>query len=947
MATVTATPTAGSLTVSGNTQVSGTISWSKPSIPTGATISSCVLTGTATANMSNGSATIKVNGTTVTSGSKFTINLGTSNNTTSVTTTAKGGNKKAKGTVSFSNLVYTVTYTLPAVTYTVTFKDWDGTVLKTEKVTDGDSATPPSNPIREGYTFDVWDKSFNNITADTVITAHYIDSTNLMPPFTDGVWYLPTDCISENQVTYTCSFSTENAWTGIMREIPTDWWGKAIRVSCESITSNANFYIQGVKADAATGTESFTDLLVLNSDTTSIDYKFPEAGTYDRAVMVLQSPNVSPGIITITNLRAEYVEISSDETNLFPPFTDTAWYVTQGSDFVREMYNCSFTPAAVWHGIRIESIPETWYGKTIKIGFESISTGASLFVQGSNADQSLITDLVEVNATHNHMEVTLPNDKTSYANIIMILVNKQDASPVQVTGAYAEVVENSGGSGGTEEENDPGIYTVQLGDRTVGANLDISSESPLTDAVIVNNATELLAKINTLQPGQTMYLREGVYTLNAVCYANIAGTETQPITIKNYPGERPTIIKNGFAFVSPSKYVTLEGIKFKDMTLEWGFALKIDGGVTHFTLNKLIFTNIKCTVDAEGNKSGCNPIVIYGDNNTGGNINNVTVENCYIFNCDTGWSESITLNGNTSECIVRNNTINNNGNIGIDLAGNFQWTGTVGDPTNQSRNNIVENNLVMNCQSPIATSAGIYCDGGRDNEFRYNVIYGCQCGFEMGAEEPGSTVENFHIHNNLIINCGRAIGIGGYLETSATHQNSYIYNNTIICDDSNRENYGLYVERSANVNFVNNIVVGTENTTLFSNNYNSEVNLSNNCWYKPNGSKPAGDTTGLFTNPLFKNNTGTLDGEYRVLSYSPCIDAGMNNQQYTSLVDITNRQRTVNTTDIGAFERQEDDPIDGPRINKLKLGDKEIKGFRIGDKEVTKICLGDIVVYEK
>lgn len=40
-----------SLTISGNTQVNGTISWSKPDVPSGATISSCVLTGDATASI--------------------------------------------------------------------------------------------------------------------------------------------------------------------------------------------------------------------------------------------------------------------------------------------------------------------------------------------------------------------------------------------------------------------------------------------------------------------------------------------------------------------------------------------------------------------------------------------------------------------------------------------------------------------------------------------------------------------------------------------------------------------------------------------------------------------------------------------------------------------------------------------------------------------------------
>ena len=60
-------------------------------------------------------------------------------------------------------------------THTVTFKDWDGSVLKTETVEDGKDATPPADPVREDYTFTGWDKKFNNITADTVITATYTE----------------------------------------------------------------------------------------------------------------------------------------------------------------------------------------------------------------------------------------------------------------------------------------------------------------------------------------------------------------------------------------------------------------------------------------------------------------------------------------------------------------------------------------------------------------------------------------------------------------------------------------------------------------------------------------------------------------------------------------------------------------------------------------------------
>lgn len=93
-----------------------------------------------------------------------------------------------------SDLVVTATYkaVTPAVTtYTVTFKDYNGTVLKTQTVEKGKAATAPANPTREGYTFEGWDKSFNNITSDLVVTATYKE-------------------ISPAVVTYTVTFKDHN-----------------------------------------------------------------------------------------------------------------------------------------------------------------------------------------------------------------------------------------------------------------------------------------------------------------------------------------------------------------------------------------------------------------------------------------------------------------------------------------------------------------------------------------------------------------------------------------------------------------------------------------------------------------------------------------------------------------------------------------------------------------
>ena len=182
MATVTSNASCNpsSISVTGKNPGSGTISWSLPTVPASGTINSCKLTGTCTISDSSGKpATVKVNGKSVSSGVAFTINLGTGNTTTSVAVTATGPHKNTKSTITFSNLVYTVDYETN-VTYTVTFKDWDGTVLNTQTVKEGSGATAPNNPTRDGYDFTGWDVSFSNITSNLTVTAQYSIKTYIV-----------------------------------------------------------------------------------------------------------------------------------------------------------------------------------------------------------------------------------------------------------------------------------------------------------------------------------------------------------------------------------------------------------------------------------------------------------------------------------------------------------------------------------------------------------------------------------------------------------------------------------------------------------------------------------------------------------------------------------------------------------------------------------------------
>ena len=64
----------------------------------------------------------------------------------------------------------------PEGTHTVRFVDVDGTILKSQYVADGGSATPPANPTREKCQFVKWLNAYDNITRDTDVFALYRSS---------------------------------------------------------------------------------------------------------------------------------------------------------------------------------------------------------------------------------------------------------------------------------------------------------------------------------------------------------------------------------------------------------------------------------------------------------------------------------------------------------------------------------------------------------------------------------------------------------------------------------------------------------------------------------------------------------------------------------------------------------------------------------------------------
>ena len=107
--------------------------------------------------------------------------------------------------------------------YTVTFKDWDGSVVKTTRVLKGNSAIAPANMVRTGYTFTGWDKTYNNVQTDIVVTAQYSKHqpiTVRLNPTDVTLWHWTKVCLWA----WTSDGNLFNAWPGVTVNKDEEGW---------------------------------------------------------------------------------------------------------------------------------------------------------------------------------------------------------------------------------------------------------------------------------------------------------------------------------------------------------------------------------------------------------------------------------------------------------------------------------------------------------------------------------------------------------------------------------------------------------------------------------------------------------------------------------------------------------------------------------------------------
>lgn len=107
--TITVNGSFSNLSISGKSSKSGNMTWTLPSLPDGCTIISTSLTASCTLSMILSSATYTINGTSYSSSTSILLDLGTSL-ISSMNVTVQGKSSFSYGSLSISNIVYSITY---------------------------------------------------------------------------------------------------------------------------------------------------------------------------------------------------------------------------------------------------------------------------------------------------------------------------------------------------------------------------------------------------------------------------------------------------------------------------------------------------------------------------------------------------------------------------------------------------------------------------------------------------------------------------------------------------------------------------------------------------------------------------------------------------------------------------------------------------------------------
>lgn len=334
--------------------------------------------------------------------------------------------------------------------------------------------------------------------------------------------------------------------------------------------------------------------------------------------------------------------------------------------------------------------------------------------------------------------------------------------------------------------------------------------------------------------GATIYIAAGTYK-ERLWWPNSGASSLEPITLTNYNGG--TVILDGINATNNSQnamisianinHIRINGIHITNNIRNYAMGIEMRGSgtdihVTSCKISNINWTSNYSTIPTSNDNSS--PFIVIGATSTP--YSEIYIGFNEIYDCNTGYSEGMTLTGNVVNFLIENNTVHDITNIGIDMSGHYSWTGAPAN-VNYARNGNCRGNIVYNCVSPIATSGGIYVDGGKWINIEGNTCYSNYAGISVGCENNNNTVEGINIRSNFIYNNIEAGILIGSNQPNSNVINSTVSNNSLFMNYSTGGWGGeIHLQRMDNVSFINNIIQSRSDIVVIASAGYSSTNLT-------------------------------------------------------------------------------------------------------------------------
>ncbi|HEY2345888.1 MAG TPA: right-handed parallel beta-helix repeat-containing protein [Xanthomonadaceae bacterium] len=311
----------------------------------------------------------------------------------------------------------------------------------------------------------------------------------------------------------------------------------------------------------------------------------------------------------------------------------------------------------------------------------------------------------------------------------------------------------------------------------------------------------------TVPAGSTVLVHGGVYK-EAVTITRSGNATAGFTTYSAAPGESAIIDGTGLVVgnggqqglftLHGASWVRVTGFEIRNFTSNTASKVPVGiyvyGSGNHIEILDNHVHDITTTVKTSaGDALG---MAIYGSAATA--ISYLVIDGNEVDHLVTGYSESLTVNGNVQHWQVTHNNVHDDNNIGIDAIG-FEQTAPT-PAVDQARDGWIADNVVSHTSS-ITNPAyndqpgadGIYVDGGTRIVIERNAVDHADLGIELASEHATRTSSYVTARDNLVsYSTITGISIGGYASGVGGTDHCTIVDNTLFENDTRKSGSGEF-----------------------------------------------------------------------------------------------------------------------------------------------------------